>query len=231
MLSILGMKLCWGSPGTSLQKEDFGEIWYHFSLLRLGLVLEGLKISTFLWVYENVHFYSSAPSACAEHRCIPVGITIKTEFTAEIKKILPGFATPTPSFLMYILVLWIFFLCINEFEVAISSSFLCLLLWNVEQEGKVKNPLLGSAEIPLGRALNPVLQPWMGFIHSSRVCSAQNYLLYLRDIYLPKMLNKKISAYLHFMSKLKSLCVIVACSRNVGIFPGNLGNFGASDKF
>lgn len=45
----------------------------------------------------------------------------------------------------------------------ISFSFLHLLLWKVEQEEKVKNPLLGSAEIHLHRALNPVLQPWKGF--------------------------------------------------------------------
>lgn len=27
---ILGMRLCWDSPRTWLQKEDFGKIWYHF---------------------------------------------------------------------------------------------------------------------------------------------------------------------------------------------------------
>lgn len=30
MPNILGMRLCRDSPRTSLQKEDFGEIWYHF---------------------------------------------------------------------------------------------------------------------------------------------------------------------------------------------------------
>lgn len=33
--SILGMRLCWDSPRTSLQKEDFGEIWYHLSAVHL----------------------------------------------------------------------------------------------------------------------------------------------------------------------------------------------------
>lgn len=66
----------------------------------------------------------------------------------------------------------------GSFCSVISFSFLHLLLWKVEQEEKVKNPLLGSAEIHLHRALNPVLQPWKGF-HTVRGAHGgdNNYLI------------------------------------------------------